>query len=78
MKGNDDPTDMKLMKERAQTFGEPFKSAFLWMPDDNPIYPNFLSYWMPIPFDTKNGRITLVGDAAHPMTFRTTCPYLIE
>lgn len=61
---------MKKLKERAQTFGEPFKSAFLWMPDDNPIYPNFLSYWMPENFDTKNGRITLLGDAAHPMTFR--------
>ena len=70
MKGGDDPTDMQAMRARAQTFGEPFKSAFLWMPEDNKLYANFLSYWMPVAFDSKNGRITLTGDAAHPMPFR--------
>ncbi|KIW05397.1 hypothetical protein, variant [Verruconis gallopava] len=69
-KGNDDPTDYKALMEKAKTFGEPFKSAFLWVPEGTPLYANFLSYWRPQPFDTKNGRITLLGDAAHPMTFQ--------
>jgi hypothetical protein len=70
MKGNDDPTDMAALMEKAKTFGEPFKSAFLWIPEGTPLYSNFLSYWMPVPWDTKGGRITMTGDAAHPMTFR--------
>jgi hypothetical protein len=70
MKGNDDPTDLAALKEKAKTFGEPFKSAFLWIPEGTPLFANWLGYWMPIPWDTKNGTITLTGDAAHPMTFR--------
>ena len=53
MRGDDDLTDMKAMRERAKTFGESFKSAWLWMPEDNPLFANFLGYWMPIPFDNK-------------------------
>src|SRR5436190_12245475 len=70
MKGDDDPTSLEALKERAQTFCEPFKSANLWIPEGTQLFANFLSYWLPIPWDNRNGRITLVGDAAHPMTFR--------
>ena len=70
MKGDDDPTSLEGLKEKAQTFCEPFKSANLWIPEGTQLFPNFLSYWQPIPWDNRNGRITLVGDAAHPMTFR--------
>jgi len=76
MKGGDDPTDLAAHKKRAETFGEPFKSASLWIPEGTPLYANFLSYWQPQPWDDKGGRITLVGDAAHPMTFRASfCPF---
>jgi 2-polyprenyl-6-methoxyphenol hydroxylase-like FAD-dependent oxidoreductase len=57
-------------KRRAETFGEPFRSANLWLPDDTVIYDNHMSYWKPVPWDSRNGRIILTGDAAHPMTFR--------
>jgi len=70
MKGGDDPTDLKALKEKAQTFCEPFKSANLWIPEGTKLFANFLGYWLPIPWDNRNGRITLVGNAAHPMTFR--------
>jgi 2-polyprenyl-6-methoxyphenol hydroxylase-like FAD-dependent oxidoreductase len=69
-KEGEDPSSLALLKEKAQTFGEPFKSANLWVPDDTKLSSNNLSYWKPIPWDDKNGRVTLVGDAAHPMTFR--------
>jgi 2-polyprenyl-6-methoxyphenol hydroxylase-like FAD-dependent oxidoreductase len=26
-----------------------------------------MKYWVPQPFDNRNGRITIAGDAAHPM-----------
>jgi 2-polyprenyl-6-methoxyphenol hydroxylase-like FAD-dependent oxidoreductase len=68
--GNDDPSDFKSLRQRAETFAEPFKSANLWVPEGTEILSNFLSFWQPVPWDNKGGRITLCGDAAHPMTFR--------
>lgn len=58
------------LKKRAETFGEPFRSANLWIPEGTKVYENRLSYWEPVPWDNKGGRIVLAGDAAHPMTFR--------
>lgn len=58
------------LKKRAATFGEPFRSANLWIPEGTPIYENNLSYWMPEPWDTRGGRVLLAGDAGHPMTFQ--------
>jgi hypothetical protein len=69
-KGQDDVTSLANLKAKATTFAEPFRSANLWIPEGTPIYENKLSYWNPIPWDDRNGRITLAGDAAHPMTFR--------
>lgn len=62
---------LESLKKKAETFGEPFRSANLWIPEGTPILENKISYWIPIPWDDRNGRITLAGDAAHPMTFRT-------
>lgn len=70
MKEGDDPTDLTALKKKAATFADPFKSAFLWIPDDTKLFANYLSYWTPIPWDNKDGRVILAGDAAHPMTFR--------
>ncbi|ETN43407.1 uncharacterized protein HMPREF1541_02566 [Cyphellophora europaea CBS 101466] len=61
---------LENLKRRAATYGEPFRSANLWIPEGTPIYENKLSYWVPTPWDTQNGRVLLAGDAAHPMTFQ--------
>jgi 2-polyprenyl-6-methoxyphenol hydroxylase-like FAD-dependent oxidoreductase len=58
------------LKAKAETFGEPFRSANLWIPEGTVVHENNLSYWMPVPWDTRRGRILLAGDAAHPMTFQ--------
>lgn len=47
---------------------EPFKNAVLWMPEDTVVTYDTMAYWIPIPWDNHGGRVTLVGDAAHPMT----------
>ncbi|EKG16086.1 Monooxygenase FAD-binding protein [Macrophomina phaseolina MS6] len=68
------------LKKRAATFGEPFRSANLWIPDGTKVYENRLSYWEPMAWDNRDGRIVLAGDAAHPMTFRKLSrlhPYLL-
>ncbi|KFY77573.1 hypothetical protein V499_03086 [Pseudogymnoascus sp. VKM F-103] len=69
-KGKDDVMSLENLKKKAATFAEPFRSANLWIPEGTPIHENKISYWMPIPWDDRNGRITLAGDAAHPMTFQ--------
>ncbi|KAK4692438.1 hypothetical protein P7C71_g4770, partial [Lecanoromycetidae sp. Uapishka_2] len=63
-----------LVKSLAKNFADPFKSAFEWMPDDTTsIWYNKMRQWDPSSpdheWDNHNGRITLAGDAAHPMTY---------
>ncbi|KAL5354234.1 hypothetical protein ACLOAV_000321 [Pseudogymnoascus australis] len=69
-KGEEDVTLLENLKKKAETFAEPFRSANLWIPEGTTIRENKLSYWIPVPWDDRNGRITLAGDAAHPMTFQ--------
>ncbi|KFX91652.1 hypothetical protein O988_07645 [Pseudogymnoascus sp. VKM F-3808] len=69
-KGEDNVLSLENHKKKAETFAEPFRSANLWIPEGTPIIENKISYWIPIPWDDRNGRITLAGDAAHPMTFQ--------
>jgi 2-polyprenyl-6-methoxyphenol hydroxylase-like FAD-dependent oxidoreductase len=39
-----------------------------WLPDDTYIAPDHIRYWAdPIIWPTWNGKVTLAGDAAHPM-----------
>ena len=58
------------VREKASTMCEPFRSAVMWMPDDINITYDKMSYWVPIPWNNHDGRVTLAGDAAHPMTPR--------
>jgi 2-polyprenyl-6-methoxyphenol hydroxylase-like FAD-dependent oxidoreductase len=55
------------MKEKAQNLAEPFRSSVLWIPDNTPIHIGNMSYWVPIQWDNQKGKITLAGDAAHPL-----------
>ncbi|KAL9095651.1 MAG: hypothetical protein Q9165_002083 [Trypethelium subeluteriae] len=66
----EEATSLASHKKRAETFGEPFRSANLWIPEGTQIYDNRMSYWVPIPWDNRGGRIIIAGDAAHPMTFQ--------
>ncbi|KAF9885585.1 hypothetical protein FE257_012791 [Aspergillus nanangensis] len=61
------PERLALIKARANGMGEPARSAFLWLPDDTEVHKADISYWASRPWDNRNGRLTLVGDAAHPM-----------
>lgn len=61
------PQRLALIKEKAQTLGEPARSAFTWIPDDTLVHKADISYWISRPWDNQGGRITLAGDAAHAM-----------
>lgn len=75
-KSDDDEKDkiaaagLAEIKMKTKDFAEPFRSANAWIPDGTPVYTNRMTYWEPIPWDNHGGRISLAGDAAHPMTFR--------
>lgn len=58
---------LALIKERAAGLGEPARSAFMWLPDATEVHKADISYWITQPWDNRGGRISLIGDAAHPM-----------
>jgi 2-polyprenyl-6-methoxyphenol hydroxylase-like FAD-dependent oxidoreductase len=58
------------VKRKAAVLCEPFRSAVAWMPEDTKITYDKMAYWVPVPWDNHDGRVTLAGDAAHPMTPR--------
>ncbi|CRG85571.1 hypothetical protein PISL3812_02618 [Talaromyces islandicus] len=57
------------LKERANTFGEPFRTVLQSIPSETTFWHNRLSSWPTQPWNSHNGTVTLAGDAAHPMTF---------
>ena len=61
-------------KELARRFVDPWRSVFEWMPEDSEVWYSKMRNWNPsLPehrWDNRQGRVTLAGDAAHPMTFQ--------
>ena len=64
---------LPAMYERGKAFGYPFNEVFATIPPGTPVWHNRLRYWPTKPWDSRNGLVTLAGDAAHPMTFRELC-----
>ncbi|KAI1477939.1 FAD/NAD(P)-binding domain-containing protein [Daldinia eschscholtzii] len=65
---------LRQAKEKSKAFSNPIRRCFELLPDDHEeVYWFGLSNWDPsLPehkWDNHNGLVTLVGDAAHPMTF---------
>jgi 2-polyprenyl-6-methoxyphenol hydroxylase-like FAD-dependent oxidoreductase len=59
---------LSLLKDRAQSWVEPWKSAMTWVPDGTDIPADISTYWAnPVKWDNRGGRITLAGDSAHPI-----------
>ncbi|KAL9113745.1 MAG: hypothetical protein Q9227_002190 [Pyrenula ochraceoflavens] len=58
---------IRLLKERGAQYAEPFRTAALSASDSLVIPVDKGQYWLPVPWDNHVGKVTLVGDAAHPM-----------
>ena len=56
--------------KRGEKLAEPLRSVFLSLPAGATIWCDRLSQWPTIAWDNRGGRVTLMGDAAHPMTYR--------
>ena len=58
---------LAIIKEKAATLAEPARSSFMWIPEGTPVHKADISYWITEQWENHGGRLTLVGDAAHPM-----------
>lgn len=58
---------LAIIKEKADGLAEPARSSFKWIPEGTQVHKADISYWVTEPWDNHQGRLTLVGDAAHPM-----------
>ncbi|GKZ46144.1 hypothetical protein AbraIFM66951_009044 [Aspergillus brasiliensis] len=57
-----------LFRAYLSTYCEPYKSVAAWLSDDTQISGEKFHYWGNItPWTNHGGRVTLAGDAAHPM-----------
>lgn len=63
------PAILVDLKERAKSYSDPFRSALESVPEGTQCWHNQLTYWVTAPWDNHNSTVTLIGDAAHPMTF---------
>jgi 2-polyprenyl-6-methoxyphenol hydroxylase-like FAD-dependent oxidoreductase len=65
---------LQQVKEFAKAYADPWKSAFAWLADDHPVWYMGLSEWDPgldgHRWNNHNGLATLIGDAAHGMTYQ--------
>lgn len=65
------PSDVERiaeMKRRATNFHPLLRQAVEYIPDSAPVLEIALQDWPCLDWDNRNGRVTLVGDAAHAMT----------
>ena len=64
------PDRVKLMKQIGQNWANPFNEMVTQIPDDSEVKVLHLEDWVPKAdlWRSQPGRVTLVGDAAHPMT----------
>ena len=67
---------LRQVKEKSKAWKDPVRSALDWTPDDHDmVYYGPLANWDPSleehSWDNHGGKVTLAGDAAHPMTYRT-------
>ncbi|KAH8691982.1 putative monooxygenase [Talaromyces proteolyticus] len=58
---------VEYIKQTTEGLCEPFQSIINWTPPDSECYIDEMKYWIPVPYDNYAGRVTLAGDAAHPM-----------
>ncbi|KAK5659927.1 hypothetical protein OQA88_13391 [Cercophora sp. LCS_1] len=57
---------LAFIKATSKDVIEPFRSQIEWTRDSDPCYIDEMRTWVPVTWDTR-GRVTLAGDAAHPM-----------
>ncbi|OCK81663.1 FAD/NAD(P)-binding domain-containing protein [Lepidopterella palustris CBS 459.81] len=66
---DNDEGRLAFLKKRSEKWAEPWKSAGLWVKEGTKIPNDPGTYWeRAAQWDNRKGKMTLCGDAAHPMT----------
>ncbi|KAJ6790325.1 hypothetical protein PWT90_06402 [Aphanocladium album] len=58
---------LEYLKTETAPLRDEFQSAIDWTRGDSYVGINEMKYWVPVPWENYGGRVTLAGDAAHPM-----------
>ncbi|GAB0136404.1 hypothetical protein EsDP_00004705 [Epichloe bromicola] len=58
---------LEYIENNTSPLRDVFQSAIDWTPRDSSVHIDEMKYWIPTPWDNLGGRVTLAGDAAHPM-----------
>lgn len=69
---------LKKFKQVHKNFCEPYRSAAEWIPQGSQCDINQLKYWVPEPWNSTDGRITLAGDAAHAVLPCKPTPTVVD
>ncbi|ERS97375.1 hypothetical protein HMPREF1624_06707 [Sporothrix schenckii ATCC 58251] len=63
--------DLLKNSESSKKLAAPFNQQIEWTPEGSVCYIDEMKYWVPVPFSgteaTQDARVTLAGDAVHPM-----------
>lgn len=58
---------LEYIKGNTPPLRDIFQSAIDWTPEGSYVRISEMKYWIPTQWDNHGGRVTLAGDAAHPM-----------
>ena len=65
---------LRHLKDMARVFAEPWSCATAWLRDGHPVWRVGLAGWNPGAagrrWDGRSARVTMAGDAVHPMTYQ--------
>jgi len=62
------PEALAYIQQTTKGLADPFQSQINWTTDATAdVFIDEMRTWVPVPWDTLGGRVTLAGDAAHPM-----------
>lgn len=65
---------LAYFRRKGEGYCEPWKSVAKWIKDDTKIPFDKGTYWGNAAlWDNRKGKMTICGDAAHPMTPRKSC-----
>ncbi|EFX02647.1 FAD-binding domain containing protein [Grosmannia clavigera kw1407] len=58
---------LEYMRTHTSKLCPMFQDQVDWTPPGSACNVDEMRYWVPVPFNNHDGRVTLAGDAAHPM-----------
>ena len=68
---------LDYIKANTSPLRDVFQSAIDWTPENSYVRVNEMKYWVPTPWNNHGGRVTLAGDAAHPMLICKYCTMIL-